>query len=39
MHGIKLATKPLYVNKYEKCQLVSLGNDGVMALPVDAQTS
>lgn len=39
MHGIKLSTRAVYLpNRYKKCQLVSLGNDGVMALPVDTST-
>ena len=39
MHGIKLATKTMHTNNYAKCQLVSLGEHGVMALPIDTNDS
>ena len=33
MHGIKLANLPAHTSNYAKCQLVSLWNNGVIALP------
>jgi hypothetical protein len=33
MHGIKLANEPAHTSNYSKCQLVSLWENGVMALP------
>ena len=33
MHGIKLANEPAHTSNYGKCQLVSLWNGGVIALP------
>jgi len=38
MHGIKLATRAMHTNDYAKCQLVSLWEHGVMALPVDVHS-
>jgi hypothetical protein len=35
MHWIKLSTRAVHTNSYAKCQLVSLGRHGVMAIPVD----
>ncbi len=35
LHGIKLATKACFVPYYSKCQLTSLGDNGVVALSVD----
>ncbi len=34
MHWIKLATRAVHTNSYAKCQLVSLWENGVMALPM-----
>lgn len=39
IHGIKLATRPVFTDRYAKCQLVSLWKYGVMALPIDTTTS
>jgi len=39
LHGIKLSTKWNFINAYEKCQLTSLWDKWVMALPVDTRTS
>lgn len=38
-HGIKLSTRAEHTSDYAKCQLVSLWEHGVMALPVDTETS
>lgn len=38
MHWIKLATRAVHTDSYAKCQLVSLWEHGVMALPVDVHT-
>lgn len=38
MHGIKLANRADHTTSYAKCQLVSLWEYGVMALPVDRVT-
>ena len=35
MHWIKLSTRALHTDKYAKCQLVSLWENWVMALPID----
>ena len=35
MHWIKLSTRAVHTDDYAKCQLVSLGKHGVMAIPVD----
>jgi len=35
MHWIKLSTRAVYINDYAKCQLVSLWEHWVMALPMD----
>jgi len=37
MHGIKLSNRAAYTSSYNKCQLVSLGEHWVMALPINAQ--
>ena len=39
MHGIKLANEPAYTSNYSKCQLVSLWNNGVLALPATTATA
>lgn len=39
MHGIKLANKPAHTSNYAKCQLVSLWNNGVLALPATTATA
>lgn len=39
MHGIKLANEPAYIGRYAQCQLVSLWQDGVIALPTNTATS
>ena len=38
MHGIKLANEPAHTSSYAKCQLVSLWNNGVIALPATSKT-
>ena len=38
LHGLKLSTRVMHTDDYKKCQLVSLGDYWVMALPVDTQT-
>lgn len=35
MHGIKLANLPAHTSSYAKCQLVSCGDNGVIALPIN----
>ncbi len=35
LHGLKLSTRPWFTSNYSKCQLVSLGDNGVMALPIN----
>ena len=39
LHGIKLATQAIFTTSYAKCQLTSLGDNWVMALPVDVKDS
>lgn len=38
LHGIKLSPKAIFTSSYAKCHLTSLGEHGVMALPVDTTT-
>lgn len=39
LHGIKLSTQSHFTSSYAKCQLVSLWENWVMALPVDVSES
>lgn len=39
MHGIKLANEPAHTSNYGKCQLVSLWNNGVIALPATTESA
>ena len=39
MHGIKLANKVNSTSSYSACQLVSLGDNGVLALPATTDTA
>ena len=38
MHGIKLANRAWFTSNYAKCQLISCGEHGVMALPIAAES-
>ena len=38
MHGIKLANRAWFTSNYSKCQLISCGEHGVMALPIAAES-
>lgn len=39
MHGIKLANEPAHTSNYAQCQLISLWNNGVIALPATASAA
>ena len=39
MHGIKLANKPAHTSSYAKCQLISLWNHWVLALPAETSSA
>lgn len=39
MHGIKLANEPAHTSNYAQCQLVSLWNNGVIALPATTSSA
>lgn len=39
MHGIKLANEPAHTSNYAQCQLVSLWNNGVIALPTTTNSA
>lgn len=39
MHGIKLASLPAFTSNFAACQLVSLWNNGVMALPATTSSA